>query len=122
MTRIKFMLTASVSLLFIACSSTQPSFNPNNKEMKLVDGKQYMIPVGTSTSNAPVSSKVIKFYQDMGLSSCKLGDITWEEQTTADSINSVMRSGSKEEGIAIYHKAAKEGKIGCASPHNTDKE
>jgi hypothetical protein len=29
-----------------------------------------------------------------------------------------MRHGTKEEGIALYIQAAKDGKVGCASPKN----
>jgi len=122
MEKLKFIMLAGLaSSLFIGCSSNQPSFDPNNKEIKTVDGKHYSVPYGTSTSSYAVSSKVIKRYQEFGVSDCQDGDITWEDQKTANAINTVMRSGSKEEGIAIYQKAASEGKIGCASPLS-DKE
>lgn len=122
MKKLNIMLVASLGLLlFIGCTSNQPSFDPSNKEIKTVDGKHYSVPYGTSTSNYAVSSKVIKRYQEFGVSDCQDGDITWEDQKTADAINAVMRNGNKSEGLAIYRKAASEGKIGCASPLS-DKE
>ena len=117
MKKLNIMLVAGLgSLLFMGCTSNQPSFDPSNKEIKTVDGKQYRVPYGASTSSYAVSSKIIKRYKEFGISNCKDGDITWEEQKTADTINEVMRRGSKSEGLAIYRKAASEGKIGCASP------
>ncbi len=122
MKKLKIMMLASLgSLLFIGCTSNQPSFDPSNKEIKTVDGKHYMVPAGASASSYAVSSKVIKRYQEFGVSDCQDGDITWEDQETADAINAVMRNGNKSEGLAIYRKAASEGKIGCASPLS-DKE
>jgi len=121
MTEFKFMLGAGLALLLIGCTNNQPSFDPGKKEIKTVDGKHYMVPTGASASSYAVSSKVIKRYQEFGVSDCQDGDITWEDQKTADAINEVMRNGKKSEGIAIYKKAATEGKIGCASPLS-DKE
>ncbi len=122
MEKLKFIMVVSLaSLLFIGCTSNQPSFDLNNKEIKTVDGKHYSVPYGTSTSSYAVNSKVIKRFQEFGVSDCQDGDITWEDQKTADAINAVMRNGNKSEGIAIYRKAASEGKIGCASPLS-DKE
>ncbi len=116
MIKLKYVLGAGFALLLIGCSNNQPSFDPNNKEMQTVDGKYYMVPVGVSTSRYVVDSKVIKRYQEFGVSDCQDGDITWEDQKTADAINEVMRNGKKSEGVAIYTKAASEGRIGCASP------
>ena len=121
MAELKFMLGAGLALLLIGCTNNQPSFDPDNKEIKMVDGKHYSVPYGASTSRYAVSSKVIKRYQEFGVSDCRDGDITWEDQKTADAINAVMRDGKKSEGIAIYKKAATEGRIGCASPLS-DKE
>jgi len=116
MTKLKVMLGAGLALLLIGCTNNQPSFDAGNKEIKIVDGQHYSVPYGASTSRYAVSSKVIKRYQEFGVSDCRDGDITWEDQKTADAINEVMRNGTKSEGIAIYQKAASEGKIGCASP------
>jgi len=122
MGKLKFILVGSLaSLLFIGCTSNQPAFDPSNKDIKMVEGKPYRVPHGASYSHYAVSNKVIEFYQDIGLSDCQKGDITWEEQKTADAINTVIRKGSKSEGKAIYRKAATEGKIGCSSPLS-DKE
>ncbi len=103
-------------LLFVGCSTAQPAFDLNTKETKVIDGKKYSVPAGASTSSYAVESKVIKFYQSIGVSECKEGDITWEAQSVAEAVNSEMRTGSKGKGIEIYRKAASEGKVGCASP------
>ncbi len=122
MAKLKFIMAASLGVLFIGCTNNQPSFNSSNKEIKTVDGKHYSVPYGTSTSSYAVNSEVIKSYkEEFGVSDCKDGDITWEDQKIADAINDVMRNGKKSEGIAIYKKAASEGRIGCASPLS-DKE
>ena len=118
MKKLNIMLAAGLgSLLFMGCTSNQPSFDPSNKEIKTVDGKHYMVPAGASVSSYAVDGKVIKRFQEFGVSDCQEGDITWEDQKIADDINAIMRrNANKSEGIAIYRKAASEGKIGCASP------
>lgn len=121
MTELKFMVGAGLALLLIGCTNNQPSPDLSKTEIKTIDGKQYSIPQGTTPSRYAVDSKVIKRYQEFGVSDCKDGDITWEDQQTEDAINAVMRDGKKSEGIAIYKKAASEGRIGCASPLS-DKE
>jgi len=119
MTKFKFtFLLAATSSLFVGCTGTEPTFNTNDTMVvKSIDGKSYTIPKGTSHTREAVTPKAIKFYQEIGVSNCKEGDITWEEEKTAEAINNILRSGTKEEGIALYRKAASEGKIGCASAH-----
>ncbi len=117
MIKLKYVLfTGLVSLISVGCTDTQPSFDPEHKEIREVDGKQYRVPHAATTSSYAVESKVIKFYQSIGVSNCKEGDITWEDNSVAEAVNSQMRSGSKAEGVEIYRKAAAEGKVGCASP------
>ena len=117
----KFILAVGLILLFVGCTNNQPSPDLSKRVIKTIGEKHYSIPEGTTSSNYAVDSKVIKRYQEFGVSDCKEGDATWEDQQTADAINSVMRNGKKYEGIAIYKKAAAEGRIGCASPLS-DKE
>ena len=107
-----------IAFLLVGCNSTsQPEFDPNKLEIKSVDGKQYKVPALTSVSNQPLTdNKSITFYQEIGLPHCKKGDVTWETYETADAVNVVMRSGSKDGGREIYIKAASEGKVGCISP------
>jgi hypothetical protein len=117
----KFKYTLSLiaaSSLFMGCSTAQPAFDPNDTMVvKSIDGKSYTIPKGTNHTREAVTPKAIEFYKKIGVSDCKEGDITWEEKHTAEAINSILRSGTKEEGIALYKKAASEGKVGCASAH-----
>ena len=119
MIKIKYTLLLTLaSLLFIGCTSTQPTLNTNDTMVvQTIDGKSYMIPKGTSHTREAVTPKAIKFYKKIGVDHCKDGDITWEEEKTAEAINNILRSGTKEEGITLYRKAASEGKIGCASAH-----
>ena len=117
MTKLKYTLLLTLtSSLFVGCTSTEPTFNTNDTMVvKTIDGKSYTIPKGTSHTREAVTPKAIKFYKKIGVSNCKDGDITWEEEAFSESINSIMRNGIKEDGIALYRKAASEGKVGCAS-------
>jgi PBP1b-binding outer membrane lipoprotein LpoB len=112
MTKIKFISAASLALLFMTgCSSNQPSFDPSNTAVEVVDGKSYNIPQGAHSSPY-VDAKVIAFYQKIGLTECKEGDITWEEEKAKEEMNIAISKGDK----SVYKKLAKEGRIGCASP------
>lgn len=119
MTKLKYTLLLTLtSSLFMGCTNTQPILNTNDTMVvKTIDGKSYTIPKGTSHTREAVTPKAIKFYKEIGVDNCKDGDITWEEEKTAEAINNILRSGTKEDGIALYRKAASEGKIGCASAH-----
>ena len=119
MTKLKYTLLLTLtSTLFIGCTNTEPVLNMNDTMVvKTLDGKSYTIPKGTSHTREAVTPEVINRYTEFGVSNCKDGDITWEEEAFAESINNIMRSGTKENGIALYRKAAIEGKIGCASAH-----
>lgn len=114
------LIAASIGIafLFVGCTgNSQPEFDSNKLEVRDVDGKQYKVPANTSVGTQALSDKkVITFYHDIGLSHCKKGDVTWETYDTADAVNVVMRSGSKDGGKEIYVKAVSEGKVGCASP------
>jgi PBP1b-binding outer membrane lipoprotein LpoB len=112
MTKIKFISAASLTLFLMAgCSTTQPSFDPSNTAVEVVDGKSYNIPQGAHPSPY-VDAKVIAFYQKAGLTECKEGDITWEEEKAKEEMNVAISKGDK----SVYKKLAKEGRIGCASP------
>jgi len=109
----KIISITFINLLLIGCSTTQPSFNSNNTTLKVVNGKSYNIPVGANISPY-VDEKVIKFYQKIGLSECKDGDVTWEEEKAKNEMSVAISKGDR----TIYEKLAKEGRIGCASPIN----
>lgn len=117
MKQLKFILPISLALFLLSgCVNNQLSFDPNDTEVKIVDGKSYNIPHGAKPSPY-VDAKVIKFYKEIGLSDCKEGDITWEENSAKDDMNVAIINGDK----GIYHKLAKEGRIGCSSPLITKK-
>ena len=110
MKALKVTLLSGMALLLVGCSTNEPQV------VTLANGKQYSVPEGSVYTKAPVTDKAIQRYTELGVKDCQNGDITWEEQSVADRINAVMRTGTKEEGLAIIEKAAKEGTIGCASP------
>ena len=112
MTKIKFISAAGLALLLMTgCTTNQPSFDPTDTAVEVVDGKSYNIPKGAHASPY-VDTKVIKFYQKIGLTECKEGDITWEEEKAKEEMGVAIGKGDK----SIYAKLAKEGRIGCASP------
>jgi len=112
MKHVKSMLPMGLALFFFSgCVNNQPAFDPNMTEVRVIDGKSYNIPVGADQSPY-VDAKVIKFYKEIGLTECKEGDITWEEINAKNEMSVAIQNGDK----GIYHKLAKEGRIGCASP------
>jgi PBP1b-binding outer membrane lipoprotein LpoB len=112
MTKITYIsATVSALLLMAGCSTNQPSFDPTNTAVEVVDGKSYNIPQGAQPSPY-VDAKVIAFYQKIGLTECKEGDITWEEKGAKDEMAVAIAKGDR----GIYKKLAKQGRIGCASP------
>ncbi len=112
MTKIKLISAAGFALLLMTgCATNQPSFDPSDTAVEVVDGKSYNIPKGAHPSPY-VDAKVIKFYQKVGLTECKEGDITWEEEKAKEEMNVAIGKGDR----SIYKKLAKEGRIGCSSP------
>ena len=116
MNTLKVTLVAGLALLVVGCSTNEPAMKPENQIVTLDNGKKYSVPVGSSYTKAPVTDKAIARYTELGVKDCQKGDITWEMYSVADSLNEVMRKGTKDEGLAIVKKAAKEGTMGCASP------
>ena len=112
MPKIQTISALTFTLFFMAgCSATQPSFDPLDTVVKVVDGKSYNIPKGAEPSPY-VDDKVIAFYQKIGLDECKQGDMTWEEAQAKEEMSSAIAKGDR----GVYKKLAKEGRIGCASP------
>ena len=116
MKKIQYILGFGVSLLLVGCMNSSTVSPSKMQIVKLEDGKSYQVPVGSVYTKAAVTPKAIQFYKVMGVSTCKNGDITWEDPSIADRINKIMRSGTKQEGITMYVEAAKNGEIGCSSP------
>lgn len=110
MKALKVTLLSTIAVLVTGCSTNEPQV------VTLDNGKQYSVPEGSVYTKAPVTDKAIKRYTELGVKDCQSGDITWEDKSVAESINAVMREGTKEEGLAIVKKAAKDGTMGCASP------
>ena len=97
--------------MFGCSSARQPSFDASNTTVQSLKGKSYNIPVGAVISPY-VDDKVISFYNKIGLSECKNGDITWEEISAKDEMNAAIGKGDK----GVYKKLADQNRIGCASP------
>ena len=104
-------LLGVTGFLVLGCSSNQPVFDSSNTTVQVVNGKSYNIPKGANPSPY-VDDKVIAFYQKIGLTECKNGDITWEEEKAKEEMGVAISKGDK----SIYKKLAKENRIGCASP------
>ena len=104
-------LLGLTGFLVLGCSSNQPAFDPSDTTVQSVKGKSYNIPKGAAPSPY-VDDEVIKFYNEIGLSECKKGDITWEEEKAKEEMGVAISKGDK----GIYKKLAKEGRIGCATP------
>lgn len=111
-------LVAGLTLFIVGCSAISNKIKLKNQQTVLVEDKKYVVPYGVIHTNAPVTNKAIDFYKKIGIKECHYGDITWEDKVTAEAINKIMRRGTKEEGIALYTQAAKEGRVGCSSPQN----
>ena len=94
---------------FSGCTS-QPTFDKTDTTVEVVKGKSYNIPKGAHIS-LYVDNEVISFYQEIGLTECKKGDITWEEEKAKEEMGIAISKGDK----SIYKKLAKEHRIGCAS-------
>lgn len=116
MKALNITLLSGLALLAVGCSTNEPTVNITNQIVTLDNGKKYSVPEGSSYTKAPVTDKAIARYTELGVKDCQSGDITWEMYSVADSLNAVMRKGTKEEGIAVIEKAAKEGTMGCSSP------
>ena len=59
MKQLKFILVIWLALFLLSgCINNQPSFDPNDTEVKIVDGKSYNIPHGANPSPY-VDTKVI---------------------------------------------------------------
>jgi len=116
MKALKITLLSGIALLLAGCNTNEPTLNTTKQIVTLENGKRYSVPEGSTYTKAPVTEKAIQRYTELGVKGCQNGDITWEAQSVADSINKVMRSGTKEEGLTIIEKAAIEGTIGCSSP------
>lgn len=111
-------LLAGLTLFIVGCTATNNEIKLNNEQTVLIEDKKYVVPYGATYTKTPVTNKAIDFYKKIGVKECHYGDITWEDKVTAEAINKIMRHGTKEEGIALYIQAAKDGKVGCASPKN----
>ena len=119
MRKLQYMVSVGASFMLLGCMGSQSSVSPAKMHtVKLQNGKQYTVPVGAVYTKAPVTPQAVQFYKVMGVSTCKNGDITWEDPSIAKKINKIMRSGTKQEGIEMYVEAAKNNEIGCASPLN----
>ena len=115
----KLMAISSLALvLFIGCSSDQPTFNPNNKGIVIVEGKPYRVPLEANYSTQPFRSSndkgVIKGRQ-AGLD-CRKGDISWISFNVQKAAQEAAGKGDVNLAASIVLAAPRKGQIGCAHP------
>ena len=111
MKKIWIPLSTLTFLIVAGCSTDSIPLDVETSSIQIVNGKSYQIPKGAKIS--PYSDvKVIQFYQKIGLTYCKEGDITWETFEATDKMSAAIGDGNKD----VYKKLAKENRIGCASP------
>ncbi len=105
-------------LLFTGCAN--PSFNPSYKQIVMVEGKPFRVPVGANntshTFSASAESKEKrKVYNTYGMN-CKVGDILWMENYTSKQASNAYKKDGKIAGYAHVGQASREGKAGCTRP------
>ena len=108
----KIAALSALTLLMVGCTSTQPTFDPNITEAKVIDGKTFNIPKGATPSPHIATQKEVEFYKKSGVADCKQGDVLWDAEGAKVRIAKAIASGNPD----IHKELAKEGKIGCASP------
>ncbi len=119
MEKLKLMAASSLALvLFIGCSSDQPTFNPNNKGIVVVEGKPYRIPL-----EANYSTQSFKSEKDQGVLKgrkagidCRKGDISWISSNVQKAAQEAAATGDVNLAASIVLAAPKKGQIGCAHP------
>ena len=119
MEKLKFMTVSGLALvLFIGCSSDQPSFNPNNKGIVIVEGKPYRVPL-----EANYSTQSFKSENDRGVVKgrkagidCRKGDISWISSNVQKAAQEAAAEGDVNLAASIVLAAPKKGQIGCAHP------
>ena len=115
----KFMTVASLALvLFIGCSSDQPSFNPNNKGIVVVEGKPYRVPLEANYSTQPFASsndKGVLKGREAGID-CRKGDISWISSNVQKAAQKAAEKGDINLAASIILAAPRKGQIGCAHP------
>jgi len=115
----KLMAVSGLALvLFNGCSSNQPTFNPNNKGIVIVEGKPYRVPLEANYSTQPFKSSnergVVKGRQ-AGLD-CRKGDISWISSNVQKAAQEAAEKGDITLAASIVLTAPRKGQIGCAHP------
>lgn len=98
-------------LLFSGCGQSQPSFNPNNKNIVFVEGRPYLVPANTKyTLKSIRNQSEIKEKQRYGVY-CRKGDIVWGSYAF---FNALAKNRAAKN--SLLHEAAHSGHMGCANP------
>ena len=114
----KLAIALSMGVFFVGC--TNPSFNPNNKQVVFIEGKSFRIPYNaTSTPHRYTSSakdkERISIYNKYGMR-CKNGDILWIENFTSKEAVKVYKTNGKIAGYNYVGQVFSQGKSGCSKP------
>lgn len=107
-----------VLLLLSGCTGSEPSFDPNNKGMVVVEGKTYRVPLEANYSLQPFQSE-----QDKGVVKgraagidCRKGDIAWISSAVQTAAREAASEGDVNRAASIIIGAPRKGQIGCAHP------
>ncbi len=60
-------IMAVVGVMISGCSTSQPSADTAQAEMRVIDGKRFAVPAGATTSAHLASDKEIDFYKKSGV-------------------------------------------------------
>ncbi len=117
--KIKLILVSVfTSLLLIGCTGGQPTFNPNNNGLVVVEGRTYLVPLEAHYTARVFRSKndegVLKLRQ-AGLD-CRKGDISWISAEVQQSAQEARLDGDLNRAASIIIEAPRKGQIGCAHP------
>ncbi len=123
MKQFRSMLAVSISLLFVGCSNNQSAtkqftFYPGSKGLKFVEGKPYMVPLGSVTNKQAFKSskdKQLIFAQKVG-ADCKKGDVLWFERNAAIKGINAQKNKNLELMKSIWVKSFYTNRAGCAHP------
>ena len=107
-------IMAVVGVMISGCSTSQPSADTAQAEMRVIDGKRFAVPAGATTSAHLATDKEIEFYKKSGVEGCQKGDVIWDAKGAQEQIAKAIKEGNPN----IHKTLAKQGLIGCAHPVN----
>ena len=119
MGKLKLILVSGfTSLLLIGCAGDQPSFNPSNNGLVVVEGRTYLVPL-----EAHYTAQVFRSENDEGILKlrqagldCRKGDISWISAEVQKAAQEAKLDGDINRAASIVIEAPGKGYMGCAHP------